>query len=338
MPITRTHLRKHVHRIAMQAWHWLVAARAQAWLQSSVTGRALVSDEELLTLLHQVQAMHAVGRRHAMQPQPGEQLSPFVGRGSDFEEARSYMPGDDLRHMDWRATARTGRPYIKVYRQERQSVLHLVVDRGATMRFATRGQLKVTQAARMAMLLTLDAHLMGEAVGLTLLDSGGETLRPQSGQAAIQTVIEHLNRSAPPLDDSVDYLEAVSASLADMELQAPTGARIVLFTDGRFIKPQHLALFARLASSREVSVVQILDVAETRLPRVGLVRWLDIVNGDMHVADGSDPEQRRRFDQATREWLQTIATLLEQSGVRLHQCSTEEDAWAFVSRKLLHHE
>jgi uncharacterized protein (DUF58 family) len=97
----------------------------------------------------------------------GDWASRWLGRGLDFEESRLYSAGDDIRDMDWRTTARTGRAHLKIYREERQPLVHLVVDRGATMRFGTRRRLKVAQAARVAAVLAFATADRNGVIGAT---------------------------------------------------------------------------------------------------------------------------------------------------------------------------
>lgn len=324
-------LRRHL----LHARQWFNAVSRHVRVLPDNVDAPLLGDDELLHLLHRVQAATWTPQRRARSRRPGEQPSAFMGRGGDFEEARAYMVGDDLRHMEWRATARTGRPYIKVYRQEQQSVLHLIVDRGASMRFGTRQRLKVAQAVRIAMLLAFDAHLANESIGLSVLGEAGECLRPRSGQPALQTLVARLNAPAPPRD-TADEHDTLAAQLADVELQTPPGARIVLLSDGRFLKPADLALFARLGSSRELSIAQILDPAEIELPALGRTQWLDLANGAVHYADLSDPEQRQQFSVKALAWQRQLDIVLQQTGAQMHRCMTTDDAWTFVSTKLLH--
>ncbi len=97
--------------------------------------------------------------------QSGAYLSAFKGRGMEFEEARPYQPGDDIRNLDWRVTARTGKPHTKLFREERERPILLWVDYRNTMFFATKGVYKSVIAARAAALLAWSAHHHGDRVG-----------------------------------------------------------------------------------------------------------------------------------------------------------------------------
>ena len=329
-----------------QSWRRYLA-RARQWLNTlrripvfpGDNRQALLGDKELLQLLHQAQAADRDRQRRARQRRPGEQPSVFLGRGDDFQEARAYMMGDDLSHMEWRATARSGKPHVKVYRQEQQSVLYLVVDRGSSMRFGTRKRLKLTQAVRIALLLAFDAHLANESVGLTLLEGvpgkTGESLRPRAGRLALHDLVQSLIAPAPPRDVPDDH-ESVSRQLAEVEMLAPPGARIVLLSDGRFVRPEDLAGFARLASNRALGIVQILDPVETDLPVLGKAQWLDLSTGAVHYADASDPGQHQRFSVQALGWQRQLDIALGQTGAQRYRCLTTDDAWEFVSTQLLH--
>ena len=118
------------------------------------TDGPLLTPEEIVALIEQADALRhtrAHGREVFLR-HPGDARSAHFGQGLDFEEVRAYQAGDDIRNMDWRTTARTGEPYLKVFREEHHPALHIVVDRGAGMRFGTTRQLKAAQAARVAIL------------------------------------------------------------------------------------------------------------------------------------------------------------------------------------------
>src|SRR5262249_62183017 len=103
--------------------------------------------------------------RRSAAPRAGSEPSPFLGRGMEFTEVRGYQPGDDVRWIDWRSTARTGRVHTKLFAEERERPVWLIADLGHSMRFGTRGAFKSVVAARAAAQLAWDAHGAGASVG-----------------------------------------------------------------------------------------------------------------------------------------------------------------------------
>ncbi len=114
----------------------------------------------------------------------GGHLSPYKGRGVEFDESRPYQPGDDLRTIDWRVTARTGKPHTKVFREERNRPVFVWLDLRRPMLFATRGEFKGVRAAEMAALIAWSAVAHGDRLGgLVFSESEHHELRPALGAA-----------------------------------------------------------------------------------------------------------------------------------------------------------
>ncbi len=128
-------------------------------------GGVILGSEELIRLRSQASLPGLAPQRRVMTTQTGPYASPFKGRGIDFAEVRAYLPGDDIRNIDWRVTARTGQPHTKLFREERERPVLLLVDLGASMRFGTRVAFKSVLAARAAALLGWAAVGHGDRVG-----------------------------------------------------------------------------------------------------------------------------------------------------------------------------
>ena len=161
----------------------LARLRVQAETPVSVNA-PLITAADIAGLAAQASFLATLPVREVHDHHAGDWASRWLGRGLDFEESRLYSPGDDIRDMDWRTTARTGRPYLKIYREERQPLVHLVVDRGPTMRFGTRRRLKVAQAVRVAAVLAFTAAGHNGVIGATLWDTQDETLPVRHGRMA----------------------------------------------------------------------------------------------------------------------------------------------------------
>jgi uncharacterized protein (DUF58 family) len=118
--------------------------------------------------------------------QSGGYLSHFKGRGMEFDEARLYQHGDDIRSIDWKVTARTGKTHTKLFREEREKPVFISVDNRPAMQFATRGVFKSVQALKLAALLAWAAHHQGDRIGGQIFSSAGcQELKPQNGKHAV---------------------------------------------------------------------------------------------------------------------------------------------------------
>jgi uncharacterized protein (DUF58 family) len=308
-------------------------AQLQRWLRRPAQTDAeaavhapLIAAADLAALAAQASLLATQPLREVHDHHAGDWASRWLGRGLDFEESRPYSAGDDIRDMDWRTTARTGRPHLKIYREERQPTVHLVIDRGATMRFGTRRRLKVAQAARVAALLAFAAAGRNGVIGATLWDAQDQELPPRHGRLAALALIEQAAAPCPPLTDpaSTEALH-LADRLASLEASLPRGAQLVLISDFSWLTAEHAPLLARLASRFEVWAIQIVDAAERVLPDLGLVRFHDMATGQGVWLDTARASVCSACQSALARRLDGQAASLVRAGVRHQQVSSETD-------------
>ena len=294
---------------------------AAAAVSAPLIAAADLAAQAAQAILLATQPLREVHDHHA-----GDWASRWLGRGLDFEESRPYSAGDDIRDMDWRTTARTGRPHLKIYREERQPTVHLVIDRGATMRFGTRRRLKVAQAARVAALLAFAAAGRNGVIGATLWDAQDQELPPRHGRLAALALIEQAAAPCPPLTDpaSTEALHHADR-LASLEASLPRGAQLVLISDFSWFTVEHEPLLARLAARFEVWAIQIVDAAERALPDLGLMRFHDMASGQGVWLDTARASVRSACQSALARRLDAQAASLVRAGVRHQQVSSETD-------------
>ena len=308
-------------------WKWLESLsrpRTQPD-RANVSIRApLIAASDIATLAAQASMLAHLPVREVHDHHAGDWASRWLGRGLDFEESRPYSLGDDTRDMDWRTTARTGRPHLKIYREERQPAVHLVVDRGATMRFGTRKRLKVTQAARVAAILAFAATGQNGVVGATLWGREDNTLPARHGRLAALDLIEQAGAPCPPLSDPVptDTLRQ-SDRLAILEESLPRGARLVLISDFAWLSVEHESALAQLVARFDVWAIQIVDAAERALPAMGLVRFHDMAHHQDVWLDTTQANVRNACQTAFSRRLDAQAASLARAGI-LHQCIGSE--------------
>jgi len=306
-------------------------AQLKSWLRRPARPEAavhapLIAAADLAELAAQASLLATLPVREVHDHHAGDWASRWLGRGLDFEESRPYNPGDDIRDMDWRTTARTGRPHLKIYREERQPTVHLVVDRGATMRFGTRRRLKAAQAARVAALLAFAAAGRNGVIGATLWDAQDQELPPRHGRLAPLELIEQAAAPCPPLTDPAPTEPLRHADrLASLEASLPRGAQLVLISDFSWLTGAHEPLLARLATRFEVWAIQIVDAAERALPDLGLVRFHDMASGQGVWLDTARASVRSACQSALARRLDTTAARLVRAGVRHQQVGSETD-------------
>ncbi|MGJ0429095.1 DUF58 domain-containing protein [Methylobacter sp.] len=251
--------------------------------------------------------------------QSGGYVSRFKGRGMEFDEARLYQPGDDIRSIDWRVTARTGKPHTKLFREERERPIFISVDNRAAMHFATRGVFKSVMAAKLAGLLAWTAQHHGDRIGgQTFSDTACRELKPQNGKHA---VLRFLNALVQPADQSADAI-TLEHVLARLTQHARPGSRVYIISDFRGMNDKSETHLLKLSQHCDVVLVMVFDPLESALPAKGRYRFTDDSRDVVVDADsGAAVQYQQRF--ALRQ--QRLNQLAQSRGLAFMQCSTGDD-------------
>jgi len=239
---------------------------AVAHMSAGGDGRTRVSLAELVALRARV-AKAALPRLESHAMRAGQQSSRLYGRGMDYAESRVYQPGDDVRRLDWRLTARSGRLHTKLFQEEREGRLLILLDAHESMRFGTRVRLKSVQAARVAALAAWYAVRAGERVGLMSFGNGHHLLRPQAGTRGALAVCGAL------ADWDGEEAQAQGDLLSDALLRAGRlmhGAnRVLLISDGLSCDDVARGRLLDLSKKAGVRVLVVADALELGLPPAG---------------------------------------------------------------------
>lgn len=262
-----------------------------AFRQRPGRGRTWIGLPELLALRHSpFRSPLRFGGKARTGP---ARLAPLRARGMEFDEVRAWQPGDDPRHMHWKATARTGRPYTKLYQEESERPTVLCVDLAPRMHFATAGVFKSVLAARVAMRIAWSAIGAGDRIsGLVLSAAGFAATPPLHGRRGGQQLAAAL-AGAFRLAAGAEAGRGISLQQAAPLLQrhAPSGSRLVLVSD--FGGPGDEAALRRLAARRPLLIVLICDPLDENLPPPGRYAVRD-AGGDA-AFDSGDRAARRRW-------------------------------------------
>jgi len=259
------------------------------------------------------------GRRRAAQS--GLYLSRFKGRGMEFDEARPYQAGDDVRSIDWRVTARTGRTHTKTFREEREQPVFISVDYRPSMVFATRGVFKSVQAARLAALLAWSAKSRGDRVGGQIFsDHGCLELKPGHGKHAVLRFLNALVMPGYTLKQPV----GLSLALNRLVQHARPGSRVFVISDFRGLDDDAQQHLSRLSRHCEVVLIQVYDPLESHLPPRGLYRFSD---GDKQcMVDTSDQKRVRAYQQHFLDLQQALQQLSQRLRLSLLSCRSCDHA------------
>ncbi len=269
--------------------------------------------------------------------QTGAYVSHFRGRGMEFDESRPYQPGDDPRSIDWRVTARSTTAYTKLFREERERPVLVVVDLRANMHFATRGCFKSVNASRAAALLSWAAHHRGDRLGgLIFGDTTHRELKPRLGrQAALRYVhqlADHPDWGNRYLAHDGDGEGPLVQAMSALRRVARPGSLVVVLSDFLGFSRAAQSYLSSVARHNEVLAVFLNDPLERRLPPPGRYRLVSDENElaiDTHVKAA-----RQDYRNAFEERVQELEAFCQRYGVHLMPLSTEDDPVATLQTAL----
>jgi len=269
----------------------------------------------------------SLARRRTAALRSGTSSSRWRGRGVDFRESRIYQAGDEIRHMDWRVTARSGKPHTKLFEEEREQGLLLALDLNPGMRFGTRVRFTSVLAARAAALLAWMAAAAGDRVGALGFGGGidGE-VKPAGGRRGVLHVLRAL-RDWDAVADTALHAPLSRALVRVRRLLRP-GMRLVLLSDGFSTDAEATMLLPQLAARHEITIVMLRDVLEVAAPPPG--RYALHLGAARRILDFSDERVRGSW---TERFSASRARLSEQArklGLRV----IELDAHADLRRAL----
>ena len=280
-----------------------------------------VSLDELLSLAALARGRGLAEVRRSAATRTGGHASRWRGRGVDFRESRVYQPGDDIRHMDWRVTARSGIAHTKLFEEEREHALLLMLDGNAGMRFGTRTRFKSVQAARAAGLLAWMATAAGDRVGALGFGGGLRAeVKPASGRRGCLRVLRALRDWDHAADDRD---EPLSAALERARRVLRPGLRFILLSDGFSVDAAAWPLLARLATRQELGCVLLSDPLEHAPPPPG--RYVLSAAGARRLLDFGDRHLRDDWPRAFAEVRARTRAGFERLGARVVELATDGD-------------
>ncbi|MES9957880.1 MAG: DUF58 domain-containing protein [Sedimenticola sp.] len=287
--------------------------------------------DDLLELRHQAHSLGIASHHLVNTSFSGLYASVFRGTGLDFEEVRAYREGDDIRNMDWKVTARTNNPHLKIFREERERSVVLCVDQGPHMSFGTRGTFKSVQAARAAALLGWAANGLNDRVGGLLFGDTSEGLkhfRPTKDRRALWRLLKTLSE---PSGEAPAGTDPLLGALHQAETGAGTGSLIFVIADmNRDIHPLDTVL-GRLCQRHTVVIIPVDDPADRELPAIGRALFRDPA-GELVEIDTDDPEGRKAYQQRWRENRQTLTGAANQLGIPVIPITTDGDVRQELTR------
>ena len=246
----------------------------------------------------------------------GQYESVFKGQGMEFEEVREYQPGDDIRTIDWNVTARTGRPFVKKFVEERELTVMLMVDLSGSLRFGTVERSKAELAAEICAVIAFSAIANNDKVGLIIFtDQIEEFIPPKKGRRHVLRVIRDVLSFTPEghgtdIAIALEYLSKVTTRRTVSFLVSD------FFEQGEDEAAGSYEKALRMASKRhDVIAVTISDPRERELPKLGLMEFQDAETGETVLIDLSSRRGRAQFQRLAEEQIQQRSTLFRSAGI-----------------------
>ena len=255
---------------------------------------------QLIRLQADARALKLPAAKQVRARQAGLQRSPRRGRGMAFAEVRQYQPGDDIRSIDWRVTARRQSPHTKLYEEERERPVLLLCDLGASLFFASTGAYKQVRCAQLAAILAWLALWSGDQVGGIVFDGQNLTVRrPARRKKSVLQLLDTLASQQRIRGQDVETTVSdgpkadLDTALSEARRVAHTGSRIFVISDFMQISDDTSRLLGSLAKHNTVSALQIVDPLELRLPDSG--RFAIAGEDGPMWFDGSNPRFQRAY-------------------------------------------
>ena len=269
-------------------------------------------------LLKKVRKIEIKSRRLSDNLFGGEYLSTFKGRGMTFSEVRKYEFGDDIRSIDWNVTARYNEPFIKIFEEERELTVMLIVDVSGSEVFATKNKLKKEIITEIAATLAFSALKNNDKVGAILFSDKVELfIPPNKGKSHILRIIRELIEFTPTsiktnIDSSLRFLLNVIQKKA------------IVFLLSDFID-QNYDKSLKLASKKfDLTGIRIYDIKETEIPKIGIVPIIDAESGQLEWVDTNSKRVRKNYKINYERNVKQFHSLFKKNGAGVIDCRVDE--------------
>ncbi len=286
---------------------------------------------DLIALRFPARQLSITRKSRALSVLAGPNKSNFRGRGIDFEEVRSYQPGDDIRTIDWRVTARTGNAHTKLFREERERPVLVVVDQRNSMFFGSSHCFKSVLAAQLASLFAWSALDNGERVGgLVFNEAGHREIRPRRSRKNVLALLSQVDsyNHLLPLEHAFDA-QSFAEMLGNLRRIARPGSSLFIVSDFRGaeggLAREHLY---QLAQHTEITAVSCRDPLEYDLPRAG--RYAVTDGSERSELSTTDRKFREAYHATREAQAQQLASDLQKLGIPLLRATTNQAPFSLL--------
>lgn len=303
-------------------------ATINEWLSHYHTNGVNLSIPELLQYRHHAKAIDLTPKRAPQARLAGTYVTRLKGRGMEFDESRHYQPGDDIRAIDWRVTARTGKTHTKIFREERERPVYVLTDMSDSMQFGSQFLLKSVQAAHITSLIAWSAMSRGDKIGGISFNSRSHMEnKPRSRQASVLGQLNNLvklqNESVISNNDhSDDDTSMFSDNCARLSRLVKPGSLVWLVSDFRHLNQASASIIADMQRHCEVRACVVNDPMEIALPDMNQREALNVSDGaNTQTWVLGDANTNQQYSAWAQERLFNLTTLLEKTKIAIFSSS-----------------
>lgn len=279
-----------------------------------------MTDSPVSALLKKVRRLEIQSKRWSNKWFTGEYHSAFKGSGMLFKEVRAYSEGDDPRFIDWNVSARLGHPFSKVFEEERERTVLLLLDISGSNQLGNKQSAKFDVMAEMAAILAFSALENKDSTGMVLFSDAVELyIPPKKGKSHVLYLLRMLLSHQP-------NSQKTNPDSALQYVQKCAHHKTILFVISDFATSPSNKHLRALAQKHDAIAIHLLNPAEEELPLAGLVPLEDVENGTVLWADANDPTVRLHWQTMQQQHNLAIASWVRKTGWSYLSCATHEDA------------
>lgn len=292
--------------------------------------------DDLRRLQHQARGFSFLANQPVNSALSGKNASKLRGRGLNFEELRHYRPGDDIRSMDWKVTRRTGKPHIKVYSEERERNVYIVVSQSKSMFFGSENKMKSVVAAEISALIAWQITNGGDRVGAIVFNENDVKVVPaKRGRQHVVNVLTEIVKKNHQLKvgESQDgSIHSINNALTKLSHICGHNALIIIIGDGQSWDNEATDKVKKLRQHNEVIAVRVFDPLEVKLPKMG---QMVVSDGEYQIQfSSSDEKTQLKYQDQLEKQLDAFSTATRKNRIPLINIDTIEPVQNQMRREL----
>jgi len=306
---------------------------AQHYLQGFFPATAFTDEHQLtqLRLLAKRLRLASLPQLHGLLS--GNHMSRQKGRGLDLDQLRIYQPGDDIRSIDWRVTARTQKPHTRIYKEERERPVVILCDQRSPMFFGSQRSFKSVVAAQCSALIAWAAFDHGDRVGAVVLGDQKEfDFRPKQRSSHVLNILKSINQSNHQLEQQQEVKRSLGQSLQSLKRSLKPGTTLYIISDFYDLAEEDKATLFSLRRHNHIVALQVFDPLERKAPPSGMYA---VTDGDCHgFLDTHDQHALDSYTDAVSAWQEGIKNTFRSLAINHQQINAGEIPFAALKLAL----